>query len=160
MRLFLALPIACALACAPSEVRVRTSHGLEERVFISGSVVDARTSAPIETAVVIGQAPSLLRDAAVTTDGRGRFAVAVPRGPVRLLIEREGHEPLRLILEAGSNGLHGLQIKLVPLAEAERVEIRVGPEQPVKGEKKPAIDPTAERGRSFTRTELELLPGK
>jgi len=160
MRLPLALVALCALACAPSEIRVRTAQGTEERVFISGFVVDAGTSAALETAVVIGQAPSLLRDATVATDSRGRFAIAVPRGIVRLLIEREGHDPVRLILDVGSGGLHGLQIKLIPMAEADRVEIRVGPDQPVKAEK-PVIDAsTAERGRSFTRTELELLPGR
>ena len=158
-RLLLAVALLCA-ACATSEVRVRTAQGLEERVFVSGFVVDARTSAALETAVVIGQAPSLLRDATVATDDRGRFAVALPRGPVRLVVERSGHEPVRLLLDIGSNGLHGLQIKLAPLAEAERVEIRVGPEQAGKDEKKPAIEPKAERGKTFTRTELDLLPGK
>jgi hypothetical protein len=95
-------------------------------VLLSMSAVNARLSAQSTTSVIGLVTDSLSgsfvagaqitvvgTDLGTTTDGQGHFALRVPLGSRRLLVERPGYEDLEAVVEV-TDPMGGLLLKLVP----------------------------------------------
>ncbi len=96
----LALALVLLVAAAPAEAQRAPA------IAVSGIVLDAGTRAPIPDArLTAGQAQA-------TTDAGGHFSLAVPAGPVTLLIEAAGYFPLTTELVVPEAGVTGAELAL------------------------------------------------
>ncbi|MEY4636114.1 MAG: hypothetical protein RJA55_1912, partial [Acidobacteriota bacterium] len=96
-RLALALAIALLAEPALAQSPSRT---------VSGIVADADSRAPIPNARLS------LNQLLATTDAAGRFTLAVPAGPIALLVEAAGYFPLAADLDVPDRGLAGIELAL------------------------------------------------
>lgn len=96
-RLALALAIAFLAEPALAQSPSRT---------VSGTVVDADSRAPIPNARLS------VNQALATTDAAGRFSLAVPAGPVTVLVAAAGYFPLTTALSVPETGVSGAELAL------------------------------------------------
>ncbi len=95
----LALVLAIALLAEPALAQSPSRT-------VSGIVVDADSRAPIPNARLS------LNQLLATTDAAGRFTLAVPAGPIALLVEAAGYFPLAADLDVPDRGLAGIELAL------------------------------------------------
>jgi Carboxypeptidase regulatory-like domain len=121
------LALACAMAASSASAQQQTSAAPPPGT-ISGSVIDATTSAPLARATVTLTSPDgLLVDPrggssplalarTVTTSGAGAYRFnALPIGAYRLRIQRVGYEPATIDVRLGETGSSPVSIGLVVL---------------------------------------------